>query len=134
MSHLQGYDPSCLRELMLEILGRSAPYGNTGLQVSLFLLKVYWYFVLHSSFQIFWRVSNFLQILDRNWGAGWHLLSLLLATKPSQRIRYAVKQNCQLKVCIISSPVLLYLAEIMSCTYVKILERKNFSGMKEFQK
>lgn len=27
------------------------------------------------------------QILDRNWGAGWNLLSLLLATKPSQRIR-----------------------------------------------
>ncbi|KAG2399694.1 plastid-lipid-associated protein [Vigna angularis] len=54
---IKGYDPSCLRELMLEILGRSSPYGNTGLQ-----------------------------ILDRNWGAGWHLLSLLLATKPSQRI------------------------------------------------
>ncbi|TKY74105.1 plastid-lipid-associated protein 14 [Spatholobus suberectus] len=53
----KGYDPSCLRELMLEILGRSSPYGNAGLQ-----------------------------ILDRNWGAGWHLLSLLLATKPSQRI------------------------------------------------
>ncbi|KAJ1376916.1 Protein kinase domain [Sesbania bispinosa] len=55
----KGYDPSCLRELMLEILGRSSPYGNAGLQ-----------------------------ILDRNWGAGWHLLSLLLATKPSQRIRH----------------------------------------------
>ncbi|KAG5019195.1 hypothetical protein JHK87_015050 [Glycine soja] len=53
----KGYDPSCLREFMLEILGRSSPYGNAGLQ-----------------------------ILDRNWGAGWHLLSLLLATKPSQRI------------------------------------------------
>ncbi|KAK7317139.1 hypothetical protein RJT34_01116 [Clitoria ternatea] len=53
----KGYDPSCLRELMLEILGRSSPYGNAGLQ-----------------------------ILDRNWGAGWHLLSLLLATRPSQRI------------------------------------------------
>ncbi|RDY05841.1 putative plastid-lipid-associated protein 14, chloroplastic, partial [Mucuna pruriens] len=56
---IKGYDPSCLRELMLEILGRSSPYGNAGLQ-----------------------------ILDRNWGAGWHLLSLLLATKPSQRIRH----------------------------------------------
>ncbi|KAK7410708.1 hypothetical protein VNO78_01712 [Psophocarpus tetragonolobus] len=53
----KGYDPSCLRELMLDIIGRSFPYGNAGLQ-----------------------------ILDRNWGAGWHLLSLLLATKPSQRI------------------------------------------------
>ncbi|CAJ1974388.1 unnamed protein product [Sphenostylis stenocarpa] len=53
----KGYDPSCLRELMLEVLGRSSPFGNAGLQ-----------------------------ILDRNWGAGWHLLSLLLATKPSQRI------------------------------------------------
>ncbi|KAK7353346.1 hypothetical protein VNO80_18792 [Phaseolus coccineus] len=53
----KGYDPSCLRELMLEILGRGSLYGNAGLQ-----------------------------ILDRNWGAGWHLLSLLLANKPSQRI------------------------------------------------
>ncbi|XP_061345695.1 probable plastid-lipid-associated protein 14, chloroplastic [Gastrolobium bilobum] len=53
----KGYDPSCLRELMLEILGRSSPYGNAGFQ-----------------------------ILDRNWGAGWHLLSLLLATKSSKRI------------------------------------------------
>jgi hypothetical protein len=31
-----------------------------------------------------------LQILDRNWGAGWNLLSLLLATKPSKRIRYHI--------------------------------------------
>ncbi|XP_050878272.1 probable plastid-lipid-associated protein 14, chloroplastic isoform X2 [Lathyrus oleraceus] len=53
----KGNDPSCLRQLMLEILGRNSPYGNAGLQM-----------------------------LDRNWGAGWHLLSLLLATKPSQRI------------------------------------------------
>ncbi|XP_047150210.1 probable plastid-lipid-associated protein 14, chloroplastic [Vigna umbellata] len=53
---IKGYDPSCLRELMLEILGRSSPYGNTGLQ-----------------------------ILDRNWGAGWHLLSLLLATNLLKR-------------------------------------------------
>ncbi|KAG4957227.1 hypothetical protein JHK85_043607 [Glycine max] len=28
------YDPSCLREFMLEILGRSSPYGNAGLQES----------------------------------------------------------------------------------------------------
>ncbi|KAG5105990.1 hypothetical protein JHK82_042960 [Glycine max] len=53
------YDPSCLWEFMLEILGRSSPYGNAGLQ-----------------------------ILDRNWGAGWHLLLLLLATKPSLRISF----------------------------------------------
>ncbi|XP_045816039.1 probable plastid-lipid-associated protein 14, chloroplastic [Trifolium pratense] len=53
----QGNDPSCLRQFMLEILGRNSPYGNAGLQM-----------------------------LDRNWGAGWHLLSLLLATKPSRRI------------------------------------------------
>ncbi|KAF7830701.1 putative plastid-lipid-associated protein 14, chloroplastic [Senna tora] len=53
----KGYDPSCLRELMLELVGRNSPSGNAGLQ-----------------------------ILDRNWGAGWHLLSVLLATKPSKRI------------------------------------------------
>lgn len=53
----KGNDPSCLRQLMMEILGRNSPYGNAGLQM-----------------------------LDRNWGAGWHLLSLLLATKPSRRI------------------------------------------------
>ncbi|KAI4307119.1 hypothetical protein L6164_030339 [Bauhinia variegata] len=53
----KGFDPSCLREVMLKTLGRSFPSGNFGLQ-----------------------------ILDRNWGAGWHLLSLLLATKPSKRI------------------------------------------------
>ncbi|KAJ6868106.1 hypothetical protein NC651_033221 [Populus alba x Populus x berolinensis] len=28
-------------------------------------------------------------LLDTNCGAGWNLLSLLLATKPSQRIRYS---------------------------------------------
>lgn len=33
------------------------------------------------------RIICLFQILDRNWGAGWNLLSLLLATKPSQRIR-----------------------------------------------
>ncbi|XP_028789412.1 probable plastid-lipid-associated protein 14, chloroplastic isoform X1 [Neltuma alba] len=53
----KGYDPSCLRELMLEIVGGNSSSGNAGQQ-----------------------------ILDRNWGAGWHLLSLLLATKPSKRI------------------------------------------------
>ncbi|KAK4277545.1 hypothetical protein QN277_015530 [Acacia crassicarpa] len=53
----KGYDPSCLRELMLEIVGGNSSSGNAGLQ-----------------------------ILDRNWGAGWHLLSLLLANNPSKRI------------------------------------------------
>jgi hypothetical protein len=31
----QGNDPSCLRQFMLEILGRNSPYGNAGLQVSI---------------------------------------------------------------------------------------------------
>ncbi|XP_004307976.1 PREDICTED: probable plastid-lipid-associated protein 14, chloroplastic [Fragaria vesca subsp. vesca] len=53
----KGNDPSCLREFLLQILHRNSSSGNAGLQ-----------------------------ILDRNWGAGWHLLSLLLATKPSKRI------------------------------------------------
>ncbi|KAI8565041.1 hypothetical protein RHMOL_Rhmol03G0230000 [Rhododendron molle] len=53
----KGYDPSCLREYLLQTLGRNSSSGNAGLQ-----------------------------ILDRNWGAGWNLLSLLLATKPSERI------------------------------------------------
>ncbi|KAF2287439.1 hypothetical protein GH714_039903 [Hevea brasiliensis] len=36
---------------------------------------------------IFASFKSFLmKILDRNWGAGWNLLSLLLATKPSKRI------------------------------------------------
>ncbi|KAI9380860.1 hypothetical protein POPTR_015G016300v4 [Populus trichocarpa] len=36
---------------------------------------------------IFMKFKSFLmKILDRNWGAGWNLLSLLLATKPSKRI------------------------------------------------
>ncbi|OAY82757.1 putative plastid-lipid-associated protein 14, chloroplastic [Ananas comosus] len=53
----KGNDPSCLREFLLPILCRNSPSGNAGLQM-----------------------------LDRNWGAGWNLLSLLLATKPSERI------------------------------------------------
>ncbi|KAB1205034.1 putative plastid-lipid-associated protein 14, chloroplastic [Morella rubra] len=54
---MKGKDPSCLREFLLKLLSRNSPLGNTGLQ-----------------------------ILDKNWGAGWNLLSLLLATKPSKRI------------------------------------------------
>ncbi|XP_048326603.1 probable plastid-lipid-associated protein 14, chloroplastic isoform X2 [Ziziphus jujuba] len=53
----QGNDPSCLREFLLQILDKNSSSGNVGLQ-----------------------------ILDRNWGAGWNLLSLLLATDPSRRI------------------------------------------------
>lgn len=53
----KGNDPSCLREFLLPILSQDSPSGNVGLQ-----------------------------ILDRNWGAGWNLLSLLLATKPADRI------------------------------------------------
>ncbi|XP_008798442.2 probable plastid-lipid-associated protein 14, chloroplastic [Phoenix dactylifera] len=53
----KGNNPSCLREFLLPILCRDSPSGNAGLQM-----------------------------LDRNWGAGWNLLSLLLATKPSARI------------------------------------------------
>ncbi|KAJ4781028.1 OBP3-responsive protein 1 [Rhynchospora pubera] len=53
----KGNDPSCLREFLLPVLCRKSPSGNIGLQM-----------------------------LDRNWGAGWNLLSLLLATKPSERI------------------------------------------------
>ncbi|KAJ6841014.1 putative plastid-lipid-associated protein 14, chloroplastic isoform X2 [Iris pallida] len=53
----KGNDPSCLREFLLPILSRGSLSGNAGLQM-----------------------------LDRNWGAGWNLLSLLLATKPSERI------------------------------------------------
>lgn len=88
---LQGYDPSCLRELMLEIIGMNSPSGNTGLQVCLcFWSAIYLTFKVLSSnvnflMTIFYYI--FFQILDRNWGAGWHLLSLLLATKPSKRIR-----------------------------------------------
>ncbi|KAI3725616.1 hypothetical protein L1987_65407 [Smallanthus sonchifolius] len=54
----KGNDPSCLREFLLRTLNRNSSHGNVGLQM-----------------------------LDRNWGAGWHLLSLLLATKPLDRIR-----------------------------------------------
>ncbi|CAI9092541.1 OLC1v1027809C1 [Oldenlandia corymbosa var. corymbosa] len=53
----KGNDPSCLREFLLRTLNKNSSSGNTGLQ-----------------------------ILDRNWGAGWNLLSLLLAIKPSERI------------------------------------------------
>ncbi|XP_022736046.1 probable plastid-lipid-associated protein 14, chloroplastic isoform X2 [Durio zibethinus] len=54
---MKGNDSSCLREFLLPILTRNSPTGNAGLQ-----------------------------ILDRNWGAGWNLLSLLLAVRPSKRI------------------------------------------------
>ncbi|EOY23515.1 OBP3-responsive gene 1 isoform 1 [Theobroma cacao] len=54
---MKGNDPSCLREFLLPILTRNSPNGNVGLQM-----------------------------LDRNWGAGWNLLSLLLAVRPSKRI------------------------------------------------
>ncbi|XP_019104056.2 probable plastid-lipid-associated protein 14, chloroplastic isoform X2 [Beta vulgaris subsp. vulgaris] len=53
----KGNDPSCLREFMLPILCKNTLSGNIGLQ-----------------------------ILDRNWGAGWNLLALLLAPKPLDRI------------------------------------------------
>ncbi|XP_051137955.1 probable plastid-lipid-associated protein 14, chloroplastic [Andrographis paniculata] len=53
----KGNDPSCLREFLMLIIGRNSSPENLGFQ-----------------------------ILDKNWGAGWNLLSLLLATKPSQRI------------------------------------------------
>ncbi|XP_057462644.1 probable plastid-lipid-associated protein 14, chloroplastic isoform X1 [Actinidia eriantha] len=53
----KGNDPSCLREFLLQTLRRNSSSGNAGLQ-----------------------------ILNRNWGAGWNLLSLLLAAKPSERI------------------------------------------------
>ncbi|KAH6784056.1 OBP3-responsive protein 1 [Perilla frutescens var. hirtella] len=53
----KGNDPSCLREFLMHIVSRDSSPENVGFQ-----------------------------ILDKNWGAGWNLLSLLLATKPSQRI------------------------------------------------
>ncbi|KAL3653620.1 putative plastid-lipid-associated protein 14, chloroplastic [Castilleja foliolosa] len=53
----KGNDPSCLREFLMHIVTRNSSPENVGFQ-----------------------------ILDRNWGAGWNLLSLLLATKPSKRI------------------------------------------------
>ncbi|KAI4384842.1 hypothetical protein MLD38_002943 [Melastoma candidum] len=54
----KGNDPACLREYVVQVLNKSSPSANPGIQ-----------------------------ILDRNRGAGWNLLSLLLATKPSERIR-----------------------------------------------
>ncbi|KAI3458017.1 hypothetical protein Pfo_014680 [Paulownia fortunei] len=53
----KGNDPSCLREFLMHIVNRNSSPENIGFQ-----------------------------ILDRNWGVGWNLLSLLLATKSSQRI------------------------------------------------
>ncbi|XP_068659483.1 probable plastid-lipid-associated protein 14, chloroplastic isoform X2 [Aristolochia californica] len=53
----KGNDPSCLREFLLPILSTNSASGNAGLQM-----------------------------LDRNWGAGWNLLSQLLATKSLERI------------------------------------------------
>lgn len=53
----KGNDPSCLREFLLHAVKRNSSAGNFGIQ-----------------------------ILDRNWGAGWHLLSVLLAPKPLDRI------------------------------------------------
>ncbi|XP_069151157.1 probable plastid-lipid-associated protein 14, chloroplastic isoform X2 [Solanum lycopersicum] len=53
----KGNDPSCLREFLLHAVKRNSSVGNFGIQ-----------------------------ILDRNWGAGWHLLSVLLAPKPLDRI------------------------------------------------
>ncbi|XP_052199737.1 probable plastid-lipid-associated protein 14, chloroplastic isoform X2 [Diospyros lotus] len=53
----KGNDPACLREFLLQTLRRNTSSGRSELQ-----------------------------ILDRNWGAGWNLLSLLLAAKPSERI------------------------------------------------
>ncbi|KAL0734596.1 hypothetical protein Bca4012_010806 [Brassica carinata] len=53
----KGNDPSSLREFFVTTLNTNSESGNTGVQ-----------------------------ILDRNWGAGWHLLSSLIATKPSKRI------------------------------------------------
>ncbi|XP_011626322.2 probable plastid-lipid-associated protein 14, chloroplastic isoform X1 [Amborella trichopoda] len=53
----KGNDPSCLREFLLPLLSQNSPSGNIGLQM-----------------------------LDRNWGAGWNLLSLMLATKPAVKI------------------------------------------------
>ncbi|KAM7499763.1 hypothetical protein LguiA_024177 [Lonicera macranthoides] len=54
----EGNDSSCLREFLLRTLNKNSTSGNAGLQ-----------------------------ILDRNWGAGWNLLTLLLASKPSDRVR-----------------------------------------------
>eukprot|EP00250_Pteridium_aquilinum_P011210 c19909_g1_i1 orf=316-2409(-) len=53
----KGNDPAGLREFMVPMLSRKSAIDNIGLQ-----------------------------ILDRNRGAGWNLLSLMLASKPSDRI------------------------------------------------
>eukprot|EP00252_Welwitschia_mirabilis_P019298 TRINITY_DN4421_c0_g1_i5.p1 TRINITY_DN4421_c0_g1~~TRINITY_DN4421_c0_g1_i5.p1 ORF type:complete len:536 (+),score=51.27 TRINITY_DN4421_c0_g1_i5:294-1901(+) len=50
-------NPSCLREFLLPIINQKSTTGSIGVQ-----------------------------ILDRNWGVGWNLLSLMLASDPSDRI------------------------------------------------
>lgn len=87
----QGNDPSCLREFLLQFLSRNSPSGNPGLQVFGPSTQVFSTFSVPfpSSYENI-LICCHLQILDRNWGAGWNLLSLLLATKPSKRVRY----NC----------------------------------------
>ncbi|KAI7729986.1 hypothetical protein M8C21_004452 [Ambrosia artemisiifolia] len=60
----KGNDPSCLREFLLRTFNRNSSHGNVGLQM-----------------------------LDRNWGAGWHLLSLLLAPRPLDRISVLVGKD-----------------------------------------
>ncbi|KAH9315341.1 hypothetical protein KI387_023968, partial [Taxus chinensis] len=52
-----GNNSSSLREFLLPIIYEKTPAGSIGLQ-----------------------------ILDRDWGAGWNLLALMLAAKPSERI------------------------------------------------
>ncbi|XP_010521393.1 PREDICTED: probable plastid-lipid-associated protein 14, chloroplastic [Tarenaya hassleriana] len=53
----KGNDPSSLREFFVKTLNTNSQSGNVGVQ-----------------------------ILDRYWGSGWHLLSLLIAARPSKRI------------------------------------------------
>ncbi|EPS69243.1 hypothetical protein M569_05523, partial [Genlisea aurea] len=53
----KGNDPSCLRDFLMRMVERKSSSENKGFQ-----------------------------ILDRNCGAGWHLLSMLLATRPSRRV------------------------------------------------
>lgn len=53
----KGNDPSGLRNFLVPIINQQSPLNKTGLQ-----------------------------IMDRNGGAGWNLLSLMLASKPSDRI------------------------------------------------
>lgn len=70
----------------MHIVSRTSP-ENAGFQVSICC------FLALNDFSLTFHYSkmdneHLLQILDRNWGAGWNLLSLLLATKSSsQRIR-----------------------------------------------